>query len=208
MAAKASAVLIGLLPGNRAGEAIADILFGASNPSGRLPITFPRNPNGITTYDCLPLEAFDGNSYDFLYPFGHGLSYTQFTYSNLKLSTNSLIAPDTLKVEVTVQNTGRMDGKEVVLLYLNDEIASVPRPLRQLKKFKKIDLKMGESRKVSFELDMYDLSFIGLNSERIYEEGEFNIYVDKLKATFSLIVNNTYFINDVDYLAATFILFK
>jgi beta-glucosidase len=136
------------------------------------------------------LEEFDLNKYEYLYPFGHGLSYTTFTYSNLKLSTTSLTGPKELQVEVTIQNTGNMDGKETVMLFINQEYGSVPRPMRQLKKFEKINLRRGESRVVKFTLNMYDLSFINLKSERVYEAGKINIFVgrinDHLSASFTL----------------------
>jgi beta-glucosidase len=184
--AQVDAVLLGFLPGMQGGVAIADILFGTTNPSGKLPITYPKYPNGITTYDHLPLETFDVNRYEYLFPFGHGLSYTQFTYSNLRLSTDALVYPNELKVQVTVQNTGGRDGKEAVLLYLNDEFGDVPRPSRQLKKFTKINLKSGESKTVEFTLTEYDLSFINKKSKRVCENGKFNIYVADKTASFTL----------------------
>lgn len=183
---RAKALLIGFFPGERGAEAIADTLFGVSNPSARLPITYPKYTNGITTYDHTPLEESEGNSYDPLFPFGHGLSYTRFNYSSLRLSTSELTAPANLNVQVDVANTGERDGKEVVMLYLNDEYGSVPRPVRQLKKFEKITLAKGEKKTISFTLTMYDLSFINLKSKRVYEPGKFNIYVNNLKESFTL----------------------
>ena len=180
------AVVLAFLPGNRGGEAIADVLFGQVNPSGRLPITYPLNTNGITTYDYLPIELFDLNKYDNLFPFGHGLSYTTFVYYDLTLSTNELVSPNHLIVHFTVYNSGKRDGKETVLLYLNDVYGSIPRPMRQLKKFEKIFLASGSFQTVTFTLTMEDLSFINSDNSRIYEDGLFNVYVGNLSSSFVL----------------------
>lgn len=164
-------------------------MFGEVNPSGRLPLTYPATVNGFTPYDLLPLEDFEFNKYEYLFPFGHGLSYTTFEYSNLVLSTRQLVAPNPLTVSVTVRNSGTRAGKESVLLFLNDRYGSVPRPVRQLKKFKKVTLNPGASETVSFTLNMDDLSFINAQYQRIYEPGEFRIYVANLNSTFVLSVD-------------------
>lgn len=190
IANKAKGVVLAFLPGNRAAEAIANILFGRVNPSGRLPITYPAHPNGFTTYDHLPLEAFEFNQYEPLFPFGHGLSYTTFEYSALTLSTRDLLAPNNLVVSVTVKNSGTQAGKESVLLYLNDVYGSIPRPMRQLKKFTKISLNAGQSQTVTFTLTMDDLSFINAQNQRVYEPGEFNVYVGSESTSFVLRVND------------------
>ena len=130
--ANVKGVLISFLPGNRGAEAIADVLFGDYNPDGRLPITYPRNPNGQTPYDIRPLELFYPNKYEYLYPFGHGLSYTTFEYSNLSLNTQNVDYKNGVSVTLKVKNTGARDGKETVILYLIDEIASISRPIRQV----------------------------------------------------------------------------
>jgi hypothetical protein len=179
-------LLISFPSGERGAEAIADVLFGETNPSGKLPITYPKYDSGFTTYDYLPLEIYGGNTYDYLFPFGHGLSYTNFTYSSLKLSANQVTMPDSLSVQVDVTNIGDREGKEVVMLFLNDEYGSVPRPVRQLKKFEKIALKAGETKTVNFTLEMYDLSFINLNSQRVCEPGRFNVYIKDLNDSFIL----------------------
>lgn len=188
IAAAASGMLISFYPGERGGEAIADIVFGRANPSGRLPITYPAHPSGYTTYDYLPLEEFEMNHYEYLFPFAHGLSYTTFEYSNLTLSTKELVVPNDLTVSVTVKNTGNRDGQEVVLVYINDEYASMPQPMRKLKKFTKIMLKSGEAKTISFCLTLDDLSFINVKSQRVYEPGNFNIYVANLTDSFELMV--------------------
>jgi beta-glucosidase len=187
---QANAVLLAFLPGNRGAEAIADIIFGRTNPSAKLPITYPRAPNGYTTYDHLPIEDnfADPNSYEYLFPFGHGLSYTTFEYSMLNLSTSELVgSDDSVTVSVSVRNSGSVDGKEVVMLYLNDVYGSIARPVRQLKRFVKVSLRAGETKRVSFELSVDDdLSFINADSERVSESGEFNVYVGNLTASFLL----------------------
>lgn len=186
LARDSSAVLLAFLPGNRGAEAIANILYGQYNPNARLPITYPKYPNGITTYDFLPIEVAWGNYYENLFPFGHGLSYTTFEYSHLELSTKRLEAPENLTVNVSVRNTGAYDGKEVVMLYLNDEYGSVPRPMRQLKGFEKVEVKVGETKRVSFVLGVEDLSFINTKSQRVYEAGRFYVYVGSLEDSFVL----------------------
>lgn len=184
IAEKSQAFLIGFLPGTRGPEAIADVLFGDCNPSGRLPVTYPLHPNGFTTYDHTSIENSTGNYVEWLYPFGHGLSYSRFSYSRLELSSHEF--QDEIRVEVDVKNEGPMPGKEVVMLYLNDEYASVPRPMRQLKKFEKITLKVGETMRVKFVLTLYDLSFIGLDHKRRVEPGKFNVYIDEFTESFVL----------------------
>lgn len=182
IAEKADAVLFGFLPGPRGTEAIADIIFGNYNPNGRLPVSYPRHRNGFTTYDRRALE----DTYYPLYEFGHGLSYTTFQYRDLNV--NPKLASPTSKIEVSVhvQNTGTRAGKETVLLYLNDEYASVSRPVKQLKRFAKIYLEPGQDQTVRFELTIDDLSFINAKSEKVYEEGTFNVYIEKLTNSFKL----------------------
>lgn len=182
IADRADAVVLGFLPGTRGSEAIADILFADYNPNGRLPITYPLNPNGSTTYDHSLIDISTGNIVEYLYPFGHGLSYSKFVYGRLELSSREFV--NDIRVEVDVRNEGPMDGKEVVMLYLNDEFGSVPRPLRQLKRFEKVELKVGETVRVKFLLNLYDLSFIGLDQKRIVEPGKFNVYVGDLIDSF------------------------
>lgn len=189
IAERADAVLVGFFPGERGGEAIADIILGKYNPNGKMPITYPRHPNGCTTYDHKPLEfGPPDNIYAYLFPFGHGLSYTRFDYISLELSTKRLYAPANLIVTILVRNVGQMDGKEVVMLYLNDEYGSDPRQVRQLKRFTKIDIPRGTLRIVQFTLTMNDLSFVNRNSRRVYEAGRFNVYVGNLSESFDLFV--------------------
>lgn len=183
---KTSAVVLGFLPGMEGGNAIADVLFGDANPSGKLPITYPKNVNGFTTYDHKPLENFDGNRFDPLWTFGYGLSYTSFDYSNLRLNSNEITVNDVLEVSIDVKNKGKLSGKEVVQLFLSDLYGSVSRPNKQLKGFEKIELMPGETKTVTFKINKDHLSFIGLDNKRIVEPGEFLITVGSNTAKFTL----------------------
>lgn len=184
IANEVNSILIAFLPGMEGGNAIADVIYGDVNPSGKLPITYPKSPNGITLYDYKPLEYFDGNKYDPLFPFGYGLSYTKFRYDNLKLSSDKIKINDKLVVSVDVENVGNLKGKEVVQLYLTDLYGSVSRPNKQLKGFEKIELNPGERKTVSFTIDKSHLSFIGIDNKRIVEPGEFVITIGELKKNF------------------------
>lgn len=177
-------ILVAFLPGMEGGNAIADIIFGDVNPSGKLPVTYPKSPNGITLYDYKPLENFDSNKYAPLFPFGHGLSYTKFNYSNLNLSSDKIKINDKLTVSVDVENVGKLKGKEVVQLYLTDLYGSVSRPNKQLKGFEKIELNPGEKKTVKFTIDKSHLSFIGIDNKRIVEPGEFSVTIGNLKKNF------------------------
>ncbi len=177
VAERASGVILGFLPGMEGGEAIADIVYGEVNPSGKLPITYPRNTNGITPYDYKPIESFEQNTYNPLYPFGHGLSYTTFASSGLKVDKDNIGMGENITVSVKVTNTGTLTGKETVLVYINDVAASVTRPNKQLKAFKKVELAPGQSEELSFVLTPQDLSFIGVDLKRIVEQGEFKVMV-------------------------------
>ncbi|MFN3693501.1 MAG: glycoside hydrolase family 3 N-terminal domain-containing protein [Ignavibacterium sp.] len=184
IANKVKSILVAFLPGMEGGNAIADVIYGDVNPSGKLPITYPKSPNGITLYDYKPLEYFDGNKYDPLFPFGYGLSYTKFRYDNLKLSSDKIKINDKLVVSVDVENVGNLKGREVVQLYLTDLYGSVSRPNKQLKGFEKIELNPGERKTVSFTIDKSHLSFIGIDNKRIVEPGEFVITIGELKKNF------------------------
>lgn len=187
IADKAQAVVLGFLPGMEGGSAVADILFGDVNPSGKLPISYPRATNAITPYDHKASEAFEGNEYRPLYPFGHGLSYTTFEIGAPMLNKRQIKLGETLEITVDVKNTGSRAGKETVLVYLNDAFASVTRPVKQLKAFAKIELQPGEQRTLHFTLRREDLSFIGPDMTRIVEPGEFNVIVGNESASFSVV---------------------
>ncbi|MGE5437940.1 MAG: glycoside hydrolase family 3 N-terminal domain-containing protein [Syntrophothermus sp.] len=181
-----NAILVGLLPGMEGGNAAANILFGDANPSGKLPITYPKYPNAIYHYDYKPLENFDGMSYDPQWGFGYGLSYTTFSVSDLKIDKDKINKTDNIKVTVNVKNTGEKAGKEVVQLYLTDLYGSVSRPVKQLKGFQKIALNPGEVKTVEFTIEPEHLSFIGRDNKRIIEAGDFKITVGNLEKSFSV----------------------
>ncbi|MCA1744105.1 MAG: glycoside hydrolase family 3 C-terminal domain-containing protein [Bacteroidales bacterium] len=181
------------LPGNFGGLAVADVLFGEVNPSGKLPFTYPLYANSLVTYDHKPSEhqARMSGVYDYesdfaiQYAFGHGLSYTAFEYSNLSLSTTELTKGGSLDVQVTVKNTGEVEGKEVVQLYTADLYASITPDVRRLRAFDKINLKPGEEKTLSFSLTPEDISFINAHNQRVTEAGEFEIQVAELTASFN-----------------------
>jgi beta-glucosidase len=179
-------ILLAFLPGMDGGMAISNILFGDANPSAKLSITYPKYSDDLVHYDYKPLEIAEGNVFEPQWSFGYGLSYTNFTYSNLKLDKKNYKKGDNIKIDVDVKNTGNRRGKETVLLYLNDEYASVSRPVKQLKRFTKIDLYPGESKTVTFILNDYDLSFIGRQNKRIVEPGKFKVMIKNLESEFQL----------------------
>lgn len=186
----AGAILMAYNPGNEGGQAIADVLFGDYNPSGRLPITYPRNPNALLNYDHKGYEnrntTFGLTPFNPQFPFGHGLSYTTFKYDGLRLSRKSLSERDKLTVNITVTNTGRRAGGEVVQLYVRDLVASITPPDKRLKRFAKIHLEPGQSRTLTFELDRDDLAFIGQNNRPVVEPGDFELLIGGLTEKFTL----------------------
>jgi beta-glucosidase len=187
IAERASGVILGFLPGMEGGGAIADILYGDYNPNGKLPISYPRNTNGITPYDYKPIESFETNIYNPLYPFGHGLSYTTFATSGLKVNKGEIGIGENINVTINVKNTGTLKGKEAVLVYINDVAASVTRPNKQLKAFKKVELNPGQTEVLSFTLTPHDLSFIGVDLKRIVEPGDFKVIVGNEVVGFTVV---------------------
>lgn len=180
------AVAQGYLPGNEGGRAIADVLFGDQNPSGKLPYTYPRFANDLVLYDHKYSEAVDAGDYNPQWPFGFGLSYTTFAYSDITLSSAQITADKPLKVSVTVTNSGQQAGSEVVQCYTSDLVASVTPSVKRLRKFEKISLKPGESRTVTFTLTVADLSFVNRQNKRVTESGDFTVEIGGKKATFTL----------------------
>jgi len=180
------AILTAGYPGQQGGNAIADVLFGDYNPAGRLPVTYYKSVDQLP-----PFENYDmaGRTYRYftdepLYPFGYGLSYTTFGYSNLQIS-NNLQMNEPVTVSVNVTNTGDKDGDEVVQLYLTDEKASTPRPIRQLEGFKRVHLKKGETQSVSFTMEARQLSMINQKDQRVVEPGWFTVSVGGEQPGFS-----------------------
>lgn len=198
------AMLYSFHPGTMGGPAIADILFGKVNPSGKTPVTFPRMSGQVPIYyaqhktgrpanptemliDEIPVEAGQtsvgcrsfyldaGNSP--LFPFGYGLSYTTFEYSNLSLASDKLTAQDTLSISFTLKNTGKYNGTEVVQLYVQDKVGSVTRPVKELKRFQRVTLKAGESTQVSLSLPVSELAFWGYDMNYTVEPGDFTLWV-------------------------------
>lgn len=179
-------------PGTMGGHAIADVLYGDYNPSGKLPVTFPRNVGQVPIFHDMkntgrPIKPEDPNAKYVsrylntpntpLYPFGYGLSYTSFTYSPVTLSTKSIRPGEPLTASVTVTNSGGRDGEEVVQLYVRDLVGSVTRPVKELKGFEKLMLKKGESRKVTFTLTDADLAFTRADMSWGSEPGQFKLWV-------------------------------
>ena len=177
--------------GTEGGNAIADVLFGDYNPSGKLPITFPRSVGQIPLYyNHLPTgrpynfakpNKYTSHYYDSvngpLYPFGYGLSYTRFSVSPVKMSATTMPRNGTVEASVTVTNTGDRDGATVVQMYLNDPVASISRPVRELRGFKRIMLKAGESQQVSFKIDVDALKFWNQQMQQVAEPGKFNVMI-------------------------------
>jgi len=185
-----SAILMAYNPSNEGGTAIADVLFGEVNPSGKLPYTYPRTPNGLINYDHKPFEtentAFGNMAFNPQFQFGDGLSYTTFTYSDLRLGKQTISTNEELPVSVTVTNTGSRAGKEAVLVYVSDLVASISPPGKRLRRFAKVSLEPGQSRTLSFKLRAEDLSFIGADNKRVVEPGEFEVRVGNLSQRFIL----------------------
>lgn len=192
-------------PGVEAGNAIADVLFGDYNPSGKLTATWPRSVGQIPIYYSLKntgrptptkeFTKFKSNYLDSpnepLLPFGYGLSYTTFKYTDAKASSDKLSPEGKITISTTVTNTGDYDGEEVVQLYLHDKVRSITPPVKQLAGFKKISLKQGESKTVSFELTADDLKFYNANLDYVYEPGEFEYFISgssdgEFKSSFEL----------------------
>jgi len=152
---KLPAILMSWYPGQRGGDAVADVLFGKYNPAGRLPVTFYKSTEELSDFRDYSMRAGKGRTYRYyqgepLYPFGHGLSYTNFVYSDINVDKTTLSAKDELKVSLKVKNTGKYDGEEVVQLYTRDVKSDLWMPVKQLRKFQRIPLRKGEEKTVEF----------------------------------------------------------
>jgi beta-glucosidase len=190
--------------GHQAGPAIADVLFGKYNPSGKLTMTFPRNVGQVPIYYSAkntgrpmdPMEKYTSKYLDVpntpLYPFGYGLSYAKFEYGSISLSKETIKATDKITATVTITNTGKYDGEETAQLYIRDVVGSVTRPVKELKGFQKVFLKAGESKSITFTLSVDDLKFYDINMKYVAEPGEFQVFIgtnsrDLQTATFKLL---------------------
>lgn len=175
----ADAVLMAWYPGEEGGNAVADIIFGKASPSGRLPVTFPRSLEQLPPYEDYSMK---GRTYKYmteepLYPFGFGLSYTSFSYSNIKLASPTIKKKQSTAVQVTLTNTGKVEAEEVVQLYITDDAASVAVPLYSLHGIKRIKLAPGKSEMVSFPITPEMLALINDKGESVLESGKFTISV-------------------------------
>lgn len=201
----ADAVLYSFHPGTMGGPALADLLMGKANPSGKLPVTFPKaagqipfyynhkntgrpaDKNTWTSIDDIPLgtqqTSLGNNShhldlgYEPLYPFGFGLSYTSFEYKNLQVESPKVALGGNIIASVMLENTGNFAGEEVVQLYIRDLVGSVTRPVKELKGFKRIQLNPGESKKITFEINTSELAFYNNDMEEVTEPGEFHLWI-------------------------------
>ena len=172
-------ILMAWYAGENGGNAVADVLFGEVNPAGRLPITFPVAAAQCPLYYNHKPTGRGDNYHNLtgqpLFPFGYGLSYTSFEYADLKFDKNDMAKTDTVEVSCTIKNIGKIEGEEVVQLYLRDELASVSRPIKELKGFQRIFLKAGEERQVVFELGPEELSMLDKGMNRVVEPGDFRV---------------------------------
>lgn len=186
---KAQAVLMAWQPGVQGGNAIADLLFGDQTPSGKITATFPRTVGQVPVHynhfntGRPQYQEYRDSTHLPLYPFGHGLSYTSFEYSDVELSSTSISKGERITASATIKNTGKRAGTEVVQLYIRDIAASRVRPIRELKGFSKIELEPGESRKVSFDIGNEQLSFIDENGNVLVEPGKFAVWISKDSAS-------------------------
>jgi beta-glucosidase len=198
LAENAPAILEGWYAGEEQGTAVANIIFGKVNPSGKLAVTFPRNVGQLPVYyNSKPYlhkaDYIDGN-YSPLYPFGFGLSYTNFSYSNLKISSEKITPIDSVRVTIDVTNSGEADGDEIVQLYIHDVVSTVTRPVLELKDFVRINLKKGETKTVGFTVTPDKLQYYGPGMKRVVEPGVFEVLVGKnsrdlLSGTFEVTSN-------------------
>lgn len=175
---KLDAIISAGYPGQEGGVAVADVLFGDYNPSGRLPVTYYKSVEQLPAFENYDME---NRTYKYfndepLYPFGYGLSYTSFNYSDLKVASEAKVG-DKVALQVTLTNTGNKDGEEVVQLYVKDMVASTPRPKYQLEGFERVAIKAGESKTLTMELYPRQFSIIGNANKRVIEPGEFTLFV-------------------------------
>ncbi len=190
IADRVQGIVLALNPSNEGGTAIADVLFGDYNPNGKLPFTYPRNPNNLLTYDHKLFEteetSFGNAANKPQFEFGSGLCYTTYQYSNLRLSSKNVPMTGEVTVSVDVRNTGQRAGKETAILYLRDEVASISPPGKRVKRFAKISLAPGQTKTLTFRLNREDFSFIGADNKPTVEPGDFTVLIGGLSDKFTL----------------------
>ena len=182
---KADAILEAWVPGEEGGQAIVQTLFGQNNPGGKLCITFPRSVGQVPIfYNHKPSGSksnwfinYVNESVKPLFAFGHGLSYTQFTYSDLAIKNPSVTVGESVQISLKVRNSGKVAGDEVVQLYLQDEIGSLPRPVKELKGFARVSLKPGEEKTIQFDVPVNLMAFYDRNLNLVLEAGKIKVYV-------------------------------
>ncbi len=181
------AIVYGGHPGPQGGAAIYDLLSGQFNPSGKLPFTYPRDPNSLLPYDHKHSDRIGPNEetsgFNPLFEFGHGLSYTTFKYDKLNLPPAPLTQIDSLSVSVEVTNTGTRKGSETVHVFVRDLFASVVPPVKRLRAFRKVEIEPGATEIVTFEIPITDLAFFGPKNYPIVEPGEFEVLVGDQNGT-------------------------
>ena len=189
-----SAVVNVYLPGNFGGDALSDILSGKVNPSGKLPYTYPAYPNSLIPYYYKPSEVQNNSqgAYNYvgevnnLYNFGFGLSYSEFEYSDLKINKEQFNINDSIKISVNVKNLSKIDGLETIQLYSSDLYASITPDIKRLRDFKKVKVKAGEKKTITFNLPVSELAFVNSENEFVVEPGRFNLSVDNLSKEISI----------------------
>lgn len=183
LAENAPALLEGWYMGQQQGTAVANILFGKVNPSGKLAVSFPRHVGQLPVYynskPYMHKADYINGKYSPLYPFGFGLSYTEYTYSNLKISPQKIVAGENVRVKIDVTNSGKMEGDEIVQLYIHDLVSTVTRPVMELKDFERITLDSGETKTVEFIITPDKLQYYGPDMKRVIEPGEFEVLVGR-----------------------------
>jgi beta-glucosidase len=176
------------LPGDFGGDALANILFGNVNPSGKLPFTYPRHTGSLVSYDHKHTDKLDKDSklhaFNPQWEFGFGLSYASFTYSNLKLNKNSFTASEIIEISVDVTNTSNLEGKEVVQIFISDEVASITPCVKRLRAFQKLTIKPNSTETVIFKIPVQELAFVGKDNIWITEPGNFTLFAGELKSQF------------------------
>ncbi len=186
-----NAVLMGYLPGDEGGRAIADVLLGRRNPGGRLPFTYPRHANALLTYDHKKTERLDTQfgwtAFDPLFEFGAGMSYTRFSYGEPEISTHEWDGKDSLRISISLSNSGRREGSEVVACYVDDEVASITPPVKRLVAFQKVRLAPGQSSTLHFAFALSDFSFIGQDALPRTEPGMFKLMLGPAETHFELL---------------------